>query len=844
MYGFKLVKKEYIKDIDADGFLYAHKSGARLLFVKNEDKNRVFMPVFNTLPTDNSGAAHIVEHCTLLGSEKYPLKDPFARLAKCSVYTYLNAITYPDKTVYPVASTDEEELYKMAQVYLNGVFKPLMLENEGIFQQEGVRFDKKGASGIVLNEMKGYFDNSLNVLYESLKGELYKSCNYKNCSAGIPKDIENLTFERFKQFYKEKYRADNCIIYVYGDLDIEKYMQLAEPYLVGQGEKKADESLCISSADKPIGVKVDKTDKLSGAVFSGCGGKNYKERIMLQVLKEVFKEEYKGTPQLEFVYNCDEKSDTFFVSAQCEFSCFKDSLKAFFDKIEKDGFSRQSIENAVNKLKLFYKEKDFGYKPVGLFYGLELVNGLICGQSTLACGNLEDVLNEAEQADFAGLFEKYFACKGVWGYTCKGENETKVAPKGENDAPFLEFINTPERVDAGIIKGKKLESFNCDIYFPEIRVENGVAFTKGKGDIVYLDLLYPIDTERVSAGALYGHLLEMSGIGSFGKLSTGIAVVEVDDKAMVAFKISMAFLRNKIESSLTELKNIFEKNSCRALDKSIFMKKLYSKGKELAALQSLSCLSRGYAVKNMAEGTGFLLSFGKENADSFSGYIKNIKPFALLRGNEKDRKYICDNIELAKDMPLLQKNDAELGKNIGFVIGSQMNCNSLSLKLPKWSAAHEVAAMIAEQYYFWDTVRSTGGAYGAECRLTKNGLLSMTSDRDLLVKETFDTFKNTGEYLTSLKLSDDDFASALISCAWKMTKPVKEKEINERVLSYLLFGDSLESEKEKLCKMLSLTPCDIKRVGAEISGNMKNCAIASIGGERVAAFFENCIKPD
>ena len=120
----------------------------------------------------------------------------------------------------------------------------------------------------------------------------------------------------------------------------------------------------------------------------------------------------------------------------------------------------------------------------------------------------------------------------------------------------------------------------------------------------------------------------------------------------------------------------------------------------------------------------------------------------------------------------------------------------------------------------------------------------MTSDRDLLVKETFDTFKNTGEYLTSLKLSDDDFASALISCAWKMTKPVKEKEINERVLSYLLFGDSLESEKEKLCKMLSLTPCDIKRAGAEISGNMKNCAIASIGGERVAAFFENCIKPD
>ena len=157
MYNFELKHKEYIDEISSTGYIYTHKCGAKLIYMENDDKNRVYSVAFNTLPTNDKGIPHIMEHSVLCGSENYRVKDPFNILDKGSIHTYLNAVTYSDKTIYPIASTNLTDFDTMVKVYTDGVFKPLIYEREGIFRQEGWNSDGKKLNGIVLNEMKGVF---------------------------------------------------------------------------------------------------------------------------------------------------------------------------------------------------------------------------------------------------------------------------------------------------------------------------------------------------------------------------------------------------------------------------------------------------------------------------------------------------------------------------------------------------------------------------------------------------------------------------------------------------------------------------------------------------------------
>ena len=174
MYNFELKHKEYIDEISSTGYIYTHKCGAKLIYMENDDKNRVYSVAFNTLPTNDKGIPHIMEHSVLCGSENYRVKDPFNILDKGSIHTYLNAVTYSDKTIYPIASTNLTDFDTMVKVYTDGVFKPLIYEREGIFRQEGWNSDGKKLNGIVLNEMKGVFSAPDIVLRHKLKRELFK----------------------------------------------------------------------------------------------------------------------------------------------------------------------------------------------------------------------------------------------------------------------------------------------------------------------------------------------------------------------------------------------------------------------------------------------------------------------------------------------------------------------------------------------------------------------------------------------------------------------------------------------------------------------------------------------
>ena len=228
---YTLLQEKNIAELSTEAKVYEHKkSGARVLCLKNQDENKVFSIAFRTPATDSTGVAHITEHSVLCGSEKFPLKDPFVELIKGSLNTFLNAMTYPDKTVYPVASTNDKDFQNLMDVYCDAVFHPNCVKNSHTFSQEGWHYtlDEKGNlgySGVVYNEMRGAFSEPESVLERYIFHSLFPDTTYGNESGGDPEDIPNLTYEAFQAFHARYYHPSNSYIILYGDLDMEEKLK-------------------------------------------------------------------------------------------------------------------------------------------------------------------------------------------------------------------------------------------------------------------------------------------------------------------------------------------------------------------------------------------------------------------------------------------------------------------------------------------------------------------------------------------------------------------------------------------------------------------------------------------
>ena len=233
---FELQREENIPDINARAWYYTHKqTGARVLSVAADDVNKVFGITFRTPPEDSTGIAHIMEHSVLCGSRKYPVKEPFVELLKGSLYTFLNAFTYPDKTCYPVASTNLQDFYNLIDVYLDAVFYPRITPQ--VLQQEGWHYeldkpeDPLTYKGVVFNEMKGAYSSPGRVISQTATSSLFPDNTYFVDSGGDPRRIPDLSFEQFRQFHQTYYHPSNAFIYFYGDDDPEKRLEIIEAYL-------------------------------------------------------------------------------------------------------------------------------------------------------------------------------------------------------------------------------------------------------------------------------------------------------------------------------------------------------------------------------------------------------------------------------------------------------------------------------------------------------------------------------------------------------------------------------------------------------------------------------------
>ena len=253
--GFDVTSCKVLPELDADAYVLHHRaSGARLLYLACEDENKAFSIAFKTPPTDDTGVFHILEHSVLCGSTKFPVKEPFVDLIKSSMQTFLNAMTYPDKTVYPVASTNEQDLLNLMDVYMDAVLNPAIYTKRAIFEQEGWHYEldvPEGAplaagtlryNGVVFNEMKGALSDPMSVLDDAVNRALFPDTAYACESGGDPRAIPQLTYEQFLDTHARHYNLANSYIVLYGDMEVERELAFLDERYLGDGPRLRDEA--------------------------------------------------------------------------------------------------------------------------------------------------------------------------------------------------------------------------------------------------------------------------------------------------------------------------------------------------------------------------------------------------------------------------------------------------------------------------------------------------------------------------------------------------------------------------------------------------------------------------
>ncbi len=404
---YELIEEHPIKELDTVGYILRHKkTGARVVLMENDDDNKVFYIAFRTPPTDSTGVMHILEHSVLCGSKNFPVKDPFLELAKGSLNTFLNAMTYPDKTVYPVASCNDKDFQNLMHVYLDAVFYPRILDSDMTFKQEGWHYeltDKDSElkiNGVVYNEMKGAFSNPDDVLERELFNSLFPDTSYGVESGGDPKDIPSLTYEHYLDTYRSYYHPSNSYIYLYGDMDMaEKLEFIDREYLshfdaieidsevkeqkpfdnrrevvkeFSVTENEPTEENTYLSLNFAMKDNLDREEYIAWQVidYALCGaqGAILKQRLLDKGIgKDVYSIYDNGVKQPYFSIIA-KYSD---VEKKAEFI---ETIQETIDEIINSGFKKDTLKAGLNALEFRYREADFGNYPPGLMYGLQALD--------------------------------------------------------------------------------------------------------------------------------------------------------------------------------------------------------------------------------------------------------------------------------------------------------------------------------------------------------------------------------------------------------------------------------------------------------------------------------------
>ena len=444
---YDVLQHEYLKDTGCDSLLLRHKkTGARVALLPSEDDNKVFYVAFRTPPEDSTGVAHIIEHTVLCGSRDFPVKDPFVELVKGSLNTFLNAMTYPDKTVYPVASCNDTDFKNLMHVYLDAVFYPNIYKEQNIFRQEGWHYEAEDAqspitvNGVVYNEMKGALSSADDVLARSIYSSLYPHTTYAVESGGDPVNIPDLTYEAYLDFHRRYYHPSNSYIYLYGNMDMEERITyLDEAYLSAFDRLQIDSEIASEPPfEKPAEAvehySVQSEEELKGRsyltwnVSLAPDGQDTELGLAFKIIDYILCDA-EGAPVKkalrdkgigEDVYSLLElgiRQPSYTVTAKYTDPDKKEEFIATIEdtlrKIADEGLDQRALLASINRFEFKYREANYGYYPKGLVYGLNALDTWLYNDMTpfinLELGEAFAALREKmDKGYFEGLIRKHF----------------------------------------------------------------------------------------------------------------------------------------------------------------------------------------------------------------------------------------------------------------------------------------------------------------------------------------------------------------------------------------------------------------------------------------------------
>ena len=548
---YEVLQTEDLSDLKSKGTLLKHKkSGARVLLMENDDENKVFTIGFRTPPSDSTGVPHIMEHSVLCGSKEFPVKDPFVELVKGSLNTFLNAMTYPDKTVYPVASCNDKDFQNLMHVYMDAVFYPNIYQHDKTFRQEGWSYkldDPDGEltiSGVVYNEMKGAFSSPEGVLDRVVLNSLFPDNAYSVESGGDPEVIPELTYEQFLDFHRKYYHPSNSYIYLYGDMDMEeklrwldeKYLsdfenepvdseihlqkpftemkEVVQEYSIASEESEEDNTYL--SYNKVIGTTLDEKlylafEILDYALLSAPGAPLKKALLDAGVGKDISGSYDNGVYQPIFSVisknaNVEQKEE--FVRV------IEDTLK----DIVKNGINKKALRAGINYHEFRFREADFGNYPRGLMYGLQLFDSWLYDETKpfihmQAIPTFEFLKEQVETGYFEELIQKYLLDNTHGSIVIIKPERGRTARMDKELADKLQAYKdslSKEEIDALVKATKELEEYQEEESAPEDLAKIPVL---GREDISRE--IAPIYNKELETGGvkLVHHEVETNGIG-------------------------------------------------------------------------------------------------------------------------------------------------------------------------------------------------------------------------------------------------------------------------------------------------------------------------------------------
>lgn len=427
--GYKLIQEKHIKDVNSDCVLLEHeKTGAKVFLMKNDDDNKTFGIGFKTLPKDNTGICHIIEHSVLSGSRKFQTKEPFMDMVKISMATFLNALTFPDKTIYPVSSRSEKDFKNLMDVYMDAVFYPVMKKDRRIFMQEGWHYELENAEdelnikGVVYNEMKGAYSVPETTLYYRVNNALCPDTVYAMESGGEPYEIPNLTYENFCDFHSRYYHPSNSYIYLYGDCDMEERLEFLDREYLSNFEKEKIDN--FEGNQKPFEntknvfdeysvSKDEDTKNKTFLAYSSCFGESngLKDGIIEKLLSEILVD-MQGAYLKEALLKANICEDVSSISMEStKFSSFGvyviNSEREYLDKFKEivENVLREVVKNGIGKEKLIavLNRTEFSIRELlnsttaGVEYFFSIFDTWLYGGSPMDSLTFDEALSEIRE---------------------------------------------------------------------------------------------------------------------------------------------------------------------------------------------------------------------------------------------------------------------------------------------------------------------------------------------------------------------------------------------------------------------------------------------------------------